>query len=484
MLKPTFPMKINVQSQLKMLLISFIFIFHFSCSKDSDLLADYVALDPEIGAIAKFVKNDTYQISISSNSEDDTFEIIVNSGSDGSDNSGSGGTTVNDSYQISSSASIVLDVLANDTFKDLEDVSIIETSIPDNGEVVINADNTLTYTPNTLQAIEDSFSYTTEIVNEDLSVTSEVGTVTIFITLDANNNTPETNNNTNCVTNGGRAGDTGLKTWCWGDVALPTGYDDDYEAFSNNQLGVNSHCNTGMVTQAGDRLYFKVNPTTPAAQGWCGYSYNYRAEIRESPRDVNHPIGTESWYGWNYTFGNDYIIDNNEWLFWQVHDADGLHSNPLISLWLLRANQNGTTAKRGEITIVNTAQDSNNHLYVPTGIVPVAGDSFDIVVHVIWGTEANGLYEVWISPVGAQTPVQVYSQQIRTVPTEAGAGFGGYAKWGIYKWRWKDEIANINISNALGITELNTSMGPLRIITRSLDDPNYLKDSYSEVAPR
>ncbi len=71
-------MKFIPQSPLVMLCLIFTVITLFSCSKDSDLMADYVALDPDIGTIAKFVANDSYQISISNNPEDDTFEITVN----------------------------------------------------------------------------------------------------------------------------------------------------------------------------------------------------------------------------------------------------------------------------------------------------------------------------------------------------------------------------------------------------------------------
>ena len=243
---------------------------------------------------------------------------------------------------------------------------------------------------------------------------------------------------------------------------------------SNGELRTSTHCNTGMIAQSGNRLYFKVNPTSPSPQSWCNSNYNYRSEIRTAPSDVDHPVGTEEWFGWNYQFGNDYKVDNNEWLFWQVHDNSDLVSNPLVSLWLLRQNQNGQTNQRGEMAVVNTAKDQNNHVYVPLGIVPKAGDSFDIVVHVIWGTESNGLFEVWINNV------QVYSEQIRTVP--AAWPYGGYAKWGIYKWRWRNS-ENVQTSHNLGISELNTSMGPLRIITRRPGDPDYGQNSYALVAP-
>ena len=89
---------------------------------------------------------------------------------------------MNDSYQISTSLSIILDVLANDTFDNLENVSIIDTSQPNNGNVIINSDNTLTYTPSTIETSENTFTYTAEFVNEDGTVGKETATVRITIT--------------------------------------------------------------------------------------------------------------------------------------------------------------------------------------------------------------------------------------------------------------------------------------------------------------
>ena len=172
-------MKLNTSNPLGVLCLFFSIITLFSCSKDSDLMADYVALDREI-LIGKYVKSDSYLISIISNTEEDNYEIAINSGSEA--------TIVNDTYQISSSASIVLDVLANDTFKNIENVSIIETSQPNSGSVVINSDNTLTYTPETTESIVDTFIYTAQVVNEDQSVTTEDGTVIVEVTNSANKN--------------------------------------------------------------------------------------------------------------------------------------------------------------------------------------------------------------------------------------------------------------------------------------------------------
>ncbi|WP_176801311.1 Ig-like domain-containing protein [Kriegella aquimaris] len=199
-----------------MIFTFFILTAIFSCSKDSDLLAEYVGLDKE--------------------------EVI-----------GIGSFIMNDNYIISRDKSIVLDVLSNDAFANLDKVKIVETSQAKSGMIVINDDNTLTYTPSYSvtptsapespvetpttetpttetpttetpttetpttetpttetpttetpttetpttetptneettdeasndEEVSDTFTYTTETENEDGSVTTEEGSVTITIT--------------------------------------------------------------------------------------------------------------------------------------------------------------------------------------------------------------------------------------------------------------------------------------------------------------
>ena len=137
-------MKLNAQSPLHVLLFSLVLIFQFSCSKDSDLLAEYVISETqEATDIGQFIVDDT--------------------------------------FFIASSGSITLDVLANDTFENEEEVIIAETSTPSNGTVEINSDNTLTYTVETTEETVDTFTYSTEVVNEDASISTETGTVTVTV---------------------------------------------------------------------------------------------------------------------------------------------------------------------------------------------------------------------------------------------------------------------------------------------------------------
>ena len=139
-------MKINTQSPLKVLALSIVFILHFSCSKDSDLLTDYVLTDAQEAIVGKYVVDDTFVVSLN--------------------------------------GSVVLDVLSNDTFSEQASVIITETSEPTNGTAVINNDDTITYTPETTEATVDTFTYTTEVIVDE-TVSTETATVTV-ITEDPN----------------------------------------------------------------------------------------------------------------------------------------------------------------------------------------------------------------------------------------------------------------------------------------------------------
>ncbi|MFC2148435.1 PKD domain-containing protein [Bacteroidota bacterium] len=274
-----------------------------------------------------------------------------------------------------------------------------------------------------------------------------------------------------CTTQGGQAGDSGFKSWCWEDITIPDYSDKKGVSVSNNELYIDSECYEKQVTNYGNQLKFQINPTNPTPESWCSQDFNMRAEIRTSPWRVDNPLGTEEWFGWSYTFGNDYIIDQNgQWKFFQVYPGpSGL--SPNISLEVIHGSQfNNHNA--GEIYIVRNGGDKD---YRPTGITPVAGEKLDIVVHVIWGNSSNGLLQVWINNTN------VYNEQVSTTHPETP--WGGNAKWGIYKWPWKN-AENVQKSLDQGITKLTTYLGPIRMITRKPGDVNYGKNSFLEVAPR
>lgn len=137
-------MKIPHTKLIKLIVPFCIYFILFSCSKDTDLLADYVVLDPqEAKLVVRSVKDDRY---VSANTNP-----------------------------------IILNVLNNDSFLDLSKVKIIETTIPRLGNVEINDDNTLTYTflNNSDSEATDTFTYTTETISEDETTDTETGTVTV-----------------------------------------------------------------------------------------------------------------------------------------------------------------------------------------------------------------------------------------------------------------------------------------------------------------
>lgn len=173
-------MKSFFNHSLKVCVLLLIVLFNFSCSKDSDLLSDYVINDEE--GIAEFAN-----------------------------------LVVDDNFFVSMDNSIVLDVLSNDAFDNLNNVSIINTSSPALGAVVINDDNTLTYTPPqqseeeaaTEETQEDTFVYTAEETAEDGTVTEAEGTVTVSSST-AESRFATTGENIRFVTVNGKSTNNGL----------------------------------------------------------------------------------------------------------------------------------------------------------------------------------------------------------------------------------------------------------------------------------
>ncbi|WP_282056654.1 Ig-like domain-containing protein [Maribacter luteus] len=177
-------MKFKTLAPLKVFLLSIFIISQLSCSKDSDLLTDFVLSETQ----------NTLDLS----------ELILD-----------------DTFIVNSRESITLDVLANDGFENIESVIITETSEPENGTVVINTDNTLTYTPDTAtettpeepidttpnsnEEIEDTFTYTTEVINEDDTVSTGTGNVTVT----SENKAPITGDNVYYVSTTGKANNDG-----------------------------------------------------------------------------------------------------------------------------------------------------------------------------------------------------------------------------------------------------------------------------------
>ncbi|WP_281542973.1 Ig-like domain-containing protein [Maribacter aestuarii] len=141
-------MKLNLNYAAPASLFFVIIVLLTSCSKDSDLLSDYVITDP-----LNSINLNTY--------------------------------VSDDFYKVSPESNVTLDVLANDSFENPEEIIISGTTSPNYGTVSINNDNTLTYemsaNSNDEGTIVDTFTYSTDIINEDETITTEEGNVTVVV---------------------------------------------------------------------------------------------------------------------------------------------------------------------------------------------------------------------------------------------------------------------------------------------------------------
>lgn len=161
-----------------MLLLLITSLMVFSCSKDSDLLSEYVIVEEQSSIALK-------------------------------------DRILDDSYYIQSQNSIVMNVLQNDAFNQGEQATVVDVQPSDLGTVVINEDNSLTYTPmvpvvETPQAPEeefvDTFDYTVEVQDASGTTTQEQGTVTVS---NLDNRTPTSGDNVFFVTTSGNSGNNG-----------------------------------------------------------------------------------------------------------------------------------------------------------------------------------------------------------------------------------------------------------------------------------
>jgi hypothetical protein len=279
----------------------------------------------------------------------------------------------------------------------------------------------------------------------------------------------------NCFTSGGKANDIGLKTWCWGDLNVPSGKRSGREIFSNGQLALNLECSANQVISDGNRLKFLLNPTNPSPSSWCSRDFNMRSEIRTMPWQVNHSSGTEEWIGWDYKW-DDYTIDpSSTYLFYQSHTGV-VGTQPLLSLQI---RSRGFGPPAGGLWLTNSSQiEPGNKRPLTsnyTNITPKEGQTMKFVLRVVWGGEGVGLYQLWVDNV---LVVDVAEATVR--PSNP---VGGNSKFGIYYAPWST-FSNVNKSAAAGVSKIETSMGALRMITRKPSDPNYGKNSYAKVEPK
>tara|TARA_R110001592_G_scaffold56347_1_gene171875 strand:+ start:16923 stop:18512 length:1590 start_codon:yes stop_codon:yes gene_type:complete len=142
-----------------------------SCSKDADLLSEYVIKDNQNASLVNLLVNDT--------------------------------------FSTTSNSTIILDVLANDNIINIENIKIIATTNPKFGEIEILENNTLKFivpevipaeesveptvvntttipTENTVEgAVTETIVYTTETTNTDNTVQTDSATIILEITIDS-----------------------------------------------------------------------------------------------------------------------------------------------------------------------------------------------------------------------------------------------------------------------------------------------------------
>jgi len=154
------------------------------------LMIDVVVVQPANGTVtvnadntinyvpnADFVGTDTFTYEVTVTNTDGTttteiatVEVVVDPIAD----------VIDDTASTDFETPVTIDVLANDTFEGTS-IAVTSVSTPANGSVVINADNTVSYTPNTNFFGTDTFTYTVTVTHADGSTNTETATVTITI---------------------------------------------------------------------------------------------------------------------------------------------------------------------------------------------------------------------------------------------------------------------------------------------------------------
>lgn len=259
-----------------------------------------------------------------------------------------------------------------------------------------------------------------------------------------------------------------LRTWKWDTITIPSYSYPDGTAFGNG-LFINTAYDTMGVTIAGDKIRFNLNPIDPPPPSGVSSPHNYRSEIHTDPWQINHPIGTEQWIGWRYCFPSNYVIDTTSPITIFQNHPGLVGLSPILELEIA-AYHDPFPAEGGEIQVVNVM----DRIVYP--VRPMAGDTLDIVIHVIWGFDGTGLTQIWLNH-------ELYhDKKERTVLQDYP--WGGNNKWGIYHHTFKNSPADVQASIDAGAGFVELFMGTLRLMTRMPTHPEYKLDAYHLVDPR
>lgn len=258
-----------------------------------------------------------------------------------------------------------------------------------------------------------------------------------------------------------------LRIWNWAKMMLPE-YDWEDGAAFGKGLYIDIAYDDQSISIDGRSLKFSIDPLL--VPGDAPGPHSYRSEVHTSPWPINHPLGTEQWIGWVYTFGEDYVIDTTAPItIFQNHP--GIHGeSPQLELEIA-AYHNPHPAIGGEIQIINAA--NNDRLVTP--VRPQAGESLEVVIHTVYGLGDEGVLQVWLNGV------LYYDENVSTVYSDYP--WGGNNKWGIYHHMFNNSPADVESSLAIGAGQFSLSMSPLRLITRTPESAGYGSNAYNLVRP-
>ena len=242
-----------------------------------------------------------------------------------------------------------------------------------------------------------------------------------------------------------------LQVWNWENYEVPENTWPKGTSFAKKSLMIDAHFSPGGVSRSGDKLRFYLNPLVPECPPGATYDFNMRSEIRTIPWQIQHPLGTEQWIGWRYIFGSNYRIDpTSPIIIYQNHP--GIRGEgPMFNLEIAALNR-PRPALGGEIQGVNRSADQRI-VYPPR---PRAGDTLDVVVHVVFDQGENGLLQVWLNDT------LQFDHQGSTVLAQYP--WGGNNKWGIYHHTHRYE-KDVLSSRAAGVTDVEIIYGAPKITT-------------------
>jgi len=261
-----------------------------------DLLDGLVTFEPS----ADFNGNDSFDFIGSDGTTDlgvETFNITIAAVNDAPVGTGDAVTTDEDTP-------IVIDVLNNDSDVDLDDLDVQSVTNGTHGTVVINPDDTVTYTPDENWNGSDSFTYTVSDGN------GGTDTVTVDVTVNAVNDNP-------VAVDDAFTGDE--NTSITGNVLTDDGIDSDVDLDTLNVVAetiTTAQGGTVQILANGDFTY------TPVTDFYGSDSFEYTLEDGnggsdtgtvsltvnvESGSSYNEIIGTSGRDTLEGTGGNDYI---------------------------------------------------------------------------------------------------------------------------------------------------------------------------------